>query len=186
VIVNGANGGLGRLALQLLRPWGCRVTAICATGTRADCLALGAEIAIERAAGAIVSLPDDADVVLNFGGWDDEAALASRLGPGALGHATTVHPLLGNFDRLGWLRGALASWRDWKRIRSLVSARAPTARYAWTVFKPDRRALDALAGLVRSQALSLPVGLTVPFEQASAAFQHVAAGTAGRAVLLPA
>jgi NADPH:quinone reductase-like Zn-dependent oxidoreductase len=186
VLVNGANGGLGRLALQLLQQWGCRVTAICATGTRADCLALGVEVAVERGADAIASLPDDFDVVLNFGGWDDDISLASRLDADALGHATTVHPLLGNFDRFGWLRGALASRRDWKRMRSLVAARAPKARYAWTVFKPDRSALDALAELVRAQMISLPVGLAVPFDEASTAFAHVAAGRPGRALLLPA
>ncbi|HEY2189025.1 MAG TPA: alcohol dehydrogenase catalytic domain-containing protein [Caldimonas sp.] len=186
VLINGANGGLGRLAMHVLREWGCRVTAICATGTRDDCLALGAELAIERSADAIASLPDLFDVVLNFGGWDDEALLASLLKSDALGHATTVHPLLANFDRFGWLRGALASRREWKRMRSRVAAHAPNARYAWTVFRPDRAALDALAQLVASRPFGLPVGLAVPFEQASAAFEHIVRGRPGRAVLLPA
>jgi NADPH:quinone reductase-like Zn-dependent oxidoreductase len=185
VLVNGANGGLGRLALHLLRTWGSRVTAICAQGTRQDCLALGAELALERGHGCIESLPADYHVALNFGSWDDDPALASRLCADATGHATTVHPLLAHFDRLGWLKGALASRRDWTRVRSLVAKRAPRARYAWTVFKPDREALDALAENVRERGLSLPVGLAVPFEQAAAALEHVASGRAGRAVLLP-
>jgi reticulon-4-interacting protein 1, mitochondrial len=185
VLVNGANGGLGRLALDLLRSWGSRVTAICARGTRKDCVALGAEVALERAAGCIESLPSDYRAVLNFGGWDDDPSLASGLGADASGHATTVHPLLANFDRLGWLRGALASRRDWTRVRSLVAERAPHARYAWTVFKADREALDALAEGVRERGLSLPVGLAVPLSDATAAFEHVASGKAGRAVLLP-
>ena len=185
VLINGANGGLGRLALHLLRTWGSRITAICAQGTREDCAALGAELAVERGPGCIESLPADYHVVLNFGSWDDDPLLASRLGADASGHATTVHPLLANFDRFGWLRGALASRRDWKRVRSLVAKRAPRARYAWTVFKPEREALDALVESVREQGLSLPVGLAVPFEDAAAAFEHVALGNAGRAVLLP-
>ena len=85
------------------------------------------------------SLPTDFDVVLNFASWDDELALASRLGANALGHATTVHPLLGNFDRLGWLRGALASRRDAQAVRSAVRRRSAGAHYAWTTFKPDPR-----------------------------------------------
>lgn len=185
VLVNGANGGLGRLALNLLTSWGSRVTAICAEGTRDDCTALGAELAVERGPGRIESLPADFRVVLNFGGWDDDPLLASRLGVDATGHATTVHPLLANFDRLGWLGGAVASRRDRATVRSLVAARAPHARYAWTVFKPDREALDALAESVREHRLSLPIGIAVPFEAASAAFAHVAAARAGRAVLLP-
>jgi hypothetical protein len=53
------------------------------------------------------------------------------------------------------------------------------------VFKPDRRALEALDACVREQGLSLPVGLAVRFQDAGAAFEHVASGKAGRAVLLP-
>ena len=185
VLVNGANGGLGRLALHLLTMWRCRVTAICAVGTREECLALGAELAVERGPGCIESLPSDYRVVLNFGSWDDDRPLASRLAADASGYATTVHPLLANFDRFGWVKGTLASRRDWTDMRTLVAERAPQARYAWTVFKPDREALDALSESVGNRGLSLPVGLAVPFENAAAAIEHVASGSAGRAVLLP-
>ena len=115
VLVNGASGALGRLSLQLLRALGQRGHARSAGAARAtDCLALGAVRAVERGPASIASLPSHFHVVLNFGSWDDDPALASRLGRDALGHATTVHPLLANFDRLGWLRGALASRREWR------------------------------------------------------------------------
>ena len=140
---------------------------------------------MERGPQAIGALPADFDAGLNFPSWEDDLALASRLGADALGHATTVHPLLGHFDRLGWLRGALASHRDAKAVRSVVRKRAPRARYAWTIFKPDAEALAALGAGVRERRLSLPVALRVGFEQAAAAFAHVAAGGAGRAVLQP-
>ena len=140
---------------------------------------------VERGSASIASLPANFHVVLNFGSWDDELALASRLGRDALGHATTVHPLLGNFDRLGWLRGALASRRAWQEIRAAVRRSAPQARYSWTLFKPDRDALDALAAGLRERRFSLPVATHAGFEAANAAFAHVAAGKAGRAVLLP-
>jgi NADPH:quinone reductase-like Zn-dependent oxidoreductase len=185
VLVNGASGGLGRLALQLLRAWGSRVTAICGPGKREDCLALGAIRALERGSASIASLPSDFDVVLNFGSWDDESVLASRLGLGARGHATTVHPLLVNFDRLGWLRGGLACWRDFKRMESTVGSRALNASYRWILFRPDREALETLAAALRERRFSLPVGICAALEHASAAFTHVAAGKPGRAVLLP-
>lgn len=185
VLVHGAAGALGRLALQLLSRWGARVTAICDVGRADDCRALGAEHAVERGPQAIASLPADYDAVLNFASWDDEPALASRLAPNALGHATTVHPLLGHFDQRGWVRGALACKRDAKTMRQAVQQRSPRARYSWTVFKPDREALAALDAGVRDRRLSLPVGLRVPLDQAAAAFAHVASGQPGRAVLLP-
>jgi NADPH:quinone reductase-like Zn-dependent oxidoreductase len=184
VLVHGAAGALGRLALQLHSGWGSHVTAICDIGKADDCRALGAMHVVERGPRAIRSLPADFDAVLNFASWDDELALASRLGRNAMGHATTVHPLLGNFDRLGWVRGALVSRRDARVVRSAVQTRSPGARYAWTIFKPDLEALAALSDGVREHRFSLPVGMAVPFEQAGVAFAHVASGKAGRAVLL--
>ncbi len=185
VLINGASGGLGRLAMQVLQPWGSRITGIGGKGQRQAVLDLGAEVAVEHGPACIPSLPADFDVVLNFANWDDDSLLASRLGPRAMGQATTVHPLLANFDRLGWLGGAWASRRDRSRIRAIVGSRAPGARYAWTIFKPDLEALETLAEGVRARKLELPVGLAVPFENAIAAFDHVSAGRPGRAVLLP-
>jgi len=185
VLVHGAAGALGRLALQMLSSWGSQVTAICAAGKADECLALGAHAAVERGPQAIAGLPTDFDAVLNFASWDDEPALASRLGAGALGHATTVHPLLGHFDRLGWLRGAWACRRDSKAMRAAVRQRSAQARYDWTIFRPEPDALAALAAGVRSGRYALPVGICVGLDQADVAFAHVAAGRYGRAVLQP-
>lgn len=184
VLIHGATGGLGRLAMQQLSAWGSRVTAICGRGQRSVAEAMNVQTAIERGPGCIESLPAHFDAVLNFGSWDDDAALASRLGPQALGHATTVHPLLANIDRLGWLRGAAACRRDWKTVRAVVASRTPRARYAWTIFKPERESLDALATGLAAARLTLPTGMAVPLDQARAAFDHVSAGRSGKAVLL--
>ncbi|MGO4392995.1 alcohol dehydrogenase catalytic domain-containing protein [Variovorax sp. M-6] len=185
VLIHGASGGLGRLAMQVLRPWGSEITAICGSGQRQASLDLGAQVAVERGPGCIESLRSDFDVVLNFANWDDDARLASCLGTSAMGQATTVHPLLANFDRLGWIRGAWASRRDYRHVRSIVASRAPKASYVWTIFKTDRGALEALAEGVESGRLALPIGIAVPFDNAIAAFDHVSAGQPGRAVLLP-
>lgn len=138
-----------------------------------------------RGPGTIASLPADFDVVLSFASWDDELALASRLGPNALGHATTVHPLLSRFDRLAWLRRVLASRRDKRIVESAVRRRAAAARYSWTTFKPDPQALASLGAGVREHRFSLPVGLSVGLDQAELAFAHVLAGRRGRALLQP-
>ncbi|MBV8503322.1 MAG: alcohol dehydrogenase catalytic domain-containing protein [Paucibacter sp.] len=185
VLIHGASGGLGRLATQLLKSWGSSVTTICGRGQRQLGFELGAAHSVERGPRCIEGLPDDFDAVLNYASWDDDALLATRLGPQAFGQATTVHPLLGNFDRLRWFGGAWASRRDWRAASARVKARAPAARYAWTVFKPDRQALEALALNLRDGRLSLPVGIAKPFDEACAVFNHVTTGQPGRAVLLP-
>lgn len=185
VLVLGAAGALGRLSLQFLSPWGCSITAICSAGTRKDCLALGASVALERGAHTLGALPADFDVVLNFASWDEELTLASKLNTSALGMASTVHPLLGHFDRLGCLQGALACQRDKQLVQAAVHARCPRARYAWTLFRPDAEALNELAAGVAAASLSLPVGVRAGFEQADRLFAHVASGRPGRAVLIP-
>lgn len=185
VLIHGASGGLGRLATQLLQSWGSRVTTVCGRGQRQVGYDLGAVHSVERGPRCIEALPDDFDAVLNYASWEDDAMLATRLGVQALGLATTVHPLLGNFDRLGWFGGAWATRRDWRAASARVKARAPGARYAWTVFKPDREALEALAVNLRDGRVALPIGIAKPFEAADAVFDHVATGRPGRAVLLP-
>jgi len=181
VLVHGAGGGLGRLALQTLVGRGAHVTAICSTRDVEACQSLGAVKICDRTKQSVRDLPRDFEVSLNFGAFEDEEALIGRLRDGAAGHATTVHPLLANFDADGWIGGARASWRDFSRRRAL--ARAKGAAYRWTVFAPRPEALDELDALLRAKALSLPVGTLQPASDAAVAFQHVAHRKDGRAIL---
>ena len=49
VLVHGAGGGLGRLALQMFSEWGARVTAIAKASDLQSCLEAGAAEAVDRA-----------------------------------------------------------------------------------------------------------------------------------------
>lgn len=183
VLVHGASGGLGRMAIQLLARWGAAVTAICSTANVDACRQLGARTVWDRKRQALGSLPQRYDAVLNFGAWADEETLIGRLKPGALGFACTVHPLLANFDAHGWLAGAWRTRRELRRFSALAAARG--ARYGWVVFKPEEAALDALNRFLDEGALALPVGIAVPLSAAQQAFGHVARQQPGRAIVLP-
>ena len=185
VLVHGASGGLGQLALQVLRSWGAKVTAVCSTAHADHCIALGAAEVLDRSQQPLTALEPRFDATLNFASWPDDEFLRSRLKSGALGHATTVHPLLEHVDRLGWLRGLHAAWSDLRRARAQLRQQSPGARYQWVIFKPDATALESLDAFVRTGALTLPTGLAVPFARAHEAFEHVRAGRFGRALLLP-
>ena len=187
VLVYGASGGLGQLALQVLTRWGARVTAVCSTAHVQTCKDLGATLVVDRTRRALSTLPACYDVGLNFAAWQDEAALIGRLKPAAMGHATTVHPLLDTMDSHGWLKGSWRLYHAWSRTRGLVRTQAGQGtRYAWTIFRPSSQALDTLEELLTSQpGLSLPIGLCVPFADAHRAFAHVSQQHAGRAILTP-
>ncbi|MEP9387706.1 alcohol dehydrogenase catalytic domain-containing protein [Mesorhizobium sp. KR9-304] len=182
VLVHGAAGGLGTLATRMLSEWGANVTAIAWPSSFEACREAGAAELVDCTAKPFESLSRSFDATLNFATWDDDLALLGCLREGALGHATTVHPMLSNLDRLGWLRGALKTISEKRRHRS---ASPNGAKYAWTVFKPDAAALFDLGRFVRQNTVSLPIGLRKPLAEAAEAFNHVRQGQPGRALLLP-
>jgi hypothetical protein len=139
---------------------------------------------VARGPQALQKLPDDFAAALNFGSWDDDAQLSRCLDFRALGHATTVHPLLATFDAQGWLRGAWRARSLFAAARERVRSRRADARYGWVVFRPDAEALDRLVDAVAA-GLRLPVGWSGTLQDAAEGFQRVASGAPGRAVLLP-
>lgn len=161
VLVHGATGGLGRIAVALLN-------------------ALGARVSVTGRSVPLAALPPHFAATLNFASWDDEPALLRLLGANAVGHATTVHPMLGLVDSAGLARGGFAALRAKRRMAALAP---PGARYAWTVFRPDR---DALSLLGESAAMLLPpLVKTFRLDQIAQAHLHVERREAGRAVVLP-
>lgn len=183
VLVNGAGGALGQLAIQLLTRWGASVTAVCGGNSMDRCRALGAIRVVDRHCTSLAELPSDCDASLNFGAWADEADVLGRLHASALGHATTVHPLLANIDARGWIAGGVACLQEWRGMRQRLRAVAPKASYSWTVFKPDASAMEALQAAFLSRPLLLGVAHRARFDRPQSAFSHVAQGRATRAVL---
>jgi NADPH:quinone reductase-like Zn-dependent oxidoreductase len=102
VLVHGASGRLGLLAVRTLALWGAHVTAVSgSTGTEA-CRRAGAVRTIDRSRMSLRDVKPGFAATLNFANWADEAALLRLLVP----HG---------------------------------------ARYTWSVFAPDSRALEQLA-----------------------------------------
>ncbi|MDT8989365.1 alcohol dehydrogenase catalytic domain-containing protein [Curvibacter sp. APW13] len=183
ILVHGASGGLGLLALQILRGWGAITTAVCSTPAIEQCFAAGASEVYDRTSQTLHDLEAVYDAVLNFANWTDERVLATKLNARALGMASTTHPLLASLDQYGWLRGAWRIVRAQREVRQLVRQCSPTAVYRWTVFRPDAQALLALNGLLRTDTIDLPIGISCPVTDAQAAFVHVAQQKRGRAIL---
>ena len=183
VLVHGAAGGLGTLALQMLSRWSAQVTAVARPPDFAACRQAGAAEAVDGSVKPFASLSRAFDATLNFAAWEDDLSLLGCLRDGALGHATTVHPLLANFDEFGWLRGALKTFSDKRRHRAALPK--GTQNYAWTVFRPEAAALQELRQLVEQQCDGLSIGLRTPLAGAAQAFDHVRNRRRGRALILP-
>ena len=183
ILVHGAAGGLGTLALQTLSTWGARATAIARASDIAACLAAGAAEAVDGDQNPFTHLKGAFDATLNFATWDDELKLLSCLRPGALGHATTVHPLVQNFDEWGWVGGVMRTIKQKRRMRAVLPK--GVRNYAWVLFKPEAEALSEMARLAESGRLSLPIGIRAPLRDAAAAFDHMRRHEPGRALLIP-
>lgn len=183
VLVHGASGGLGLLALQLLQRWGAVATAVCSTPAIGQCLDAGAHEVLDRTTHSLRDLRADYDVVLNFATWSDEAVLASKLHANALGMASTTHPLLASLDQHGWWGGLWRITREKRAVARIVHRQCPQAAYRWTVFRPDTKALAALDNLLREGDIALPIGLICPVTDAQSGFAYVAQQRRGRAIL---
>ena len=181
VLVHGGSGGLGLIALRLLRSMGAQVTATASAGNRQACTQAGATSVIDRLAIPLRALSKEYVATLNFARWEDDPDLLRLLAPGAIGHATTVHPLLGVVDLNGLVGGLASAWLTRRR----TAAHSPRgARYAWTVFRADPEALAILSDF--TPMLNPPTELvTYALSEAAQAHRHVEQHHPGRAVLLP-
>ena len=171
------------MALQTLTAWGARVTAIAKPTDISACLAAGAAEAIDRNQNPFADLKGAFDATLNFAAWEDEPKLLACLRQGALGHATTVHPFIQNFDEWGWLGGAVRTIREKREMRKRLPKGA--RNYAWILFHPDVEAFSEMARLVELGQLSLPIGIRVPLARPQEAFEHLRRCAEGRALLIP-
>ncbi|WP_405639536.1 NADP-dependent oxidoreductase [Streptomyces sp. NBC_00019] len=158
VLISGASGGVGALAVQLAAARGATVIATARPGAQTDFVTGLTDAAVhvvdftgDLQAQVRAIAPDGVDAVLHLAG--DGAALAALLRPGGQlasviglsqddvkGHDVTVHTIMGS---------------------------------------PDAKILTSLAEQVAAGALRVPVTATYPLEQATQAFAAFA-GTPGK------
>lgn len=178
ILVCGASGGLGSIALGLLRQWGATVTAVDRTENHARCLTLGAQAAYTDK--DLPNLRGKFDAVLNFASWGLDADLCRTLCSGALGYATTVHPLLSLLDKKGLLLGAIAAAQTRRRGRMNVPK---GARYEWALFDAKAKDLQLIQDFALSTRPQAHIGIRTPTSEAHLAFAHVEQMRPGRALL---
>lgn len=179
ILLCGASGGLGSIALGLLCQWGAEVTAVDRAENHARCLAQGAQSAYTDK-----DLSDQQgkfDAVLNFAAWELDSALCCTLRSGAMGYATTVHPLLTLLDEKGLVLGAIAALSKRRQCRKNVPQ---GARYAWALFDVKAGDLELMQNFALSARPQPHIGIRAPMPQAHLAFAHVEQARAGRALLI--
>ncbi|WP_045563435.1 NADP-dependent oxidoreductase [Streptomyces sp. FxanaA7] len=159
VLISGASGGVGALAVQLAAARGAKVIATARPGAQTDFVTglTSREIHVvdftaDLEAQVRAIAPEGVDVVLHLAG--DGPALAALLRPG------------------GQLASATGLSQD--------DVKAHDVTVHTIMAAPGPKTLTSLAEQVASGALRVPVTATYPLEQAAEAFAAFGAGTPGK------
>ncbi len=166
VLIVGASGGVGHLAVQIAKSLGAHVTAVCSAANLDFVRALGADRAIDYASEDVTEGNDVYDVILDNADARPLAAMRRILTPdGTLipNDGTGGGPLLGPLPRI--LVTRLRDQFTRQRLRPYLSLE-------------KHGDLVALADLVAAGRLMPAVGRVVPLAEAASALAQVATGHA--------
>ena len=182
VLVLGAGGGVGDLALQLLsRHLAAEVTAVCAGDAAERAELCGAAAVLDyrdpQHSQSLLQLPRQ-DVVLDCAGLGTRPAALAALLPlvrrgGAL--VSLSSPLLRNTDSQGLLPGLLSSIKEFG-CTNVSSVRQEGVTVRWAYFRPNQHALATLGRLVGRGRLLAPPVKVLPLPRAQEAYMEVEQG----------
>ena len=163
VLVNGAAGGVGHVAVQIAKSLGAHVIGVARADKHELLLRLGADRVIDYTASAVTDEVEDADVVLELAGGDTTIPMLKALREG----------------------GLLISARKLPHIAEIQDAASRLGvRASSFVAEPDYVALEQLAALMESGALKVEVSTVLPLERAVAALEKIPQGSlVGKTVL---
>lgn len=162
VLINGAAGGVGHLAVQIAKARGAYVVATARKEKHQFLSSLGADHVIDYTQVHVPDVVSDIDLVLEMVGGE------------------TCITMLKTLRRGGLLVSAQAAWAP----TLMDDAKALGVRASWYLVEPDAAGLAELARLVESGQLRVHVERVIPLEDAAAA-QALVAGkrVTGKVVL---
>ena len=155
VLINGAAGGVGHLAVQIAKARGAHVLGTARAAKHDFLRSLGVDEPIDYTAGDVVAQAGAVDVVFDMIGGAHTATLAPAVREGGI-----VIPLTGGLTD-----------------ETAEIARARGARATGLLVEPDHAGLAELVALVESGALRVHVERTFPLAEAAQAHRL---GEAGR------
>jgi NADPH:quinone reductase-like Zn-dependent oxidoreductase len=162
VLIHGAGGGVGHLAVQIAKARGAYVIGTASAAKHEFVRGLGADELIDHQTCDFAAVTGDLDVVLDSLGGEIARRSIAVLRPGGM-----LVTIVGRRDV------GLAS-----------RTRAEGRRFAGLSVEPDYPGLEALAGLVGSGQLRVHLHTALPLAEAAKAHQLLESGrTAGKIVL---
>ena len=162
VLIHGAGGGVGHLAVQIAKARGAYVIGTASAAKHEFVRSLGADELIDHQTCDFAAVVGDLDVVLDSLGGEIARRSISVLRPG----------------------GILITIVDRRDVDLAARTRAAGRRFAGLSVEPDYPGLEALAGLVDSGQLRVHLETTLPLAEAAKAHELLESGrTTGKIAL---
>ncbi|MFJ4521805.1 zinc-binding dehydrogenase [Streptomyces sp. NPDC088810] len=175
VFLQGGSGGTGVVTLQVCKGLGAYVATTAGPAGIDLCKGLGADEVINYRTQDFAQKLHDFDFAICLADQAEEQKMLSILhrGPGA-GYGTIAHPLMPLVDEKGLLIGGAqaAGMLLGRRLRQALRRRG----YGWTLFRPDRPALELLARLAAEGKVRAVIDQTYPLADIAAAHAYVERG----------
>ncbi|XP_029451186.1 reticulon-4-interacting protein 1, mitochondrial [Rhinatrema bivittatum] len=186
VLILGASGGVGTVAIQLLKMWGANVTAVCSLDSSAMVKSLGADHVIDYKAGNVeeqLKMSELFDLILDNVGGSTENWAPRFLKPwSGAKYVTLISPLLLNTDTLGIADGMLRTGITMvsKTMKHLCNG----THYRWSFFSASGVSLDEITQLVDEGKLRPVIDEVFAFADVPKAFEKLEQGHArGKTVI---
>lgn len=175
VLVLGASGGVGTLAVQMLQAEGAEIVASCASDAVSVIENLGIAKVVDYTAeesDSILTMESPYDIILDCAGKGSEYATAL---PWTFGtYVTFKSPLLKNFDAHGLIAGGFMNARD--LITSNLASLNRNGSVKWGYFMPASSGIEYLKKLAEDQKLLPIIDSTFTYENLPDAYQRVQDG----------
>jgi NADPH:quinone reductase-like Zn-dependent oxidoreductase len=175
VFLQGGTGGTGVVTIQVCKALGAYVATTAGPAGLELCHDLGADEVFNYRTQDFAQHLTGFDFAVCLADQGEEKKMLSILrdGPGS-GYATLVHPLMSLVDEKGLVRGGAEAALTLQSRR--LEQRLRRRTYGWTLFKPDRSALELLARLAGQGEVRAVIDQTYPLSDMAGAHEYVERG----------
>ena len=164
ILINGASGGIGTMAVQIAKAFGAHVTGVCSTAGLELVRSLGADEVIDYTRDDFTRSPRQYDVILDNVANHSLSDLRRALTPEG-----TLVPNGGAFEN-HWFAGG------GRVVSAHVLSRFVSQKLRPFLVSPNLADLIVLKELIDTGKLTPAVGRAYPLSQASQAMDHVGLG----------
>ncbi|KAF6205373.1 hypothetical protein GE061_019544 [Apolygus lucorum] len=179
-LVIGGSGGVGTVAIQLLKNWGVEVTTTCSTDAVPLLESLNADVVIDyKKPDALKDLEivGKFDIILDASGTASPNMYLGFLREWKNAKFITLRsPMLSNTDKLGLVGGMAQNALDLALANIKSGAVAKGATVRWGFFMPVAAGINEINDLVLEKKIKPVVEKIYPFSDMPAAFERMSGG----------